>query len=147
MDKKEEMEFVGYKNRYPMDVAIQVTPQNIIELRQKYSRISLDNINRMRASKNRPRSMEYFDKAVFDKTPRFEELKKFKASGGKVIGVFCIQVPDELVYATGAIPVRLSCGFYDSISPAEEIIPKNTCPLIKSSVGYNLLNINPLFAL
>ena len=147
MEKKEEMEFVGYKNRYPIEVSIQVNSEAVKDLQQKYAKLSLDNINRMRAVKNRAKSLEYFDKAVFDRSQRYEELKKFKAAGGKVIGVFCIQVPDEIIYAAGAVPLRLSCGFYDSISPAEEIIPKNTCPLIKSSVGYNLLNINPLFAL
>lgn len=147
MDKKEEMEFVGYNNRYPMGVSIQVNPSNIKEMRQDYAKISLANIKRMRAVKNRPKSLDYFDKALLDKSQRYEELKKFRESGGKVIGVFCIQVPDELIYAAGAIPIRMECGFYDTISPAEEIIPKNTCPLIKSSVGFNILKINPLFEL
>jgi len=147
MDKKEEMEFVGYQNRYPMKVAIQVNAGTVKELQQNYAKLTLNNIKRMRAVKNRPRALEYFDNALLDKTARYQELKKFKDAGGKVIGVFCIQVPDELIYAAGAVPLRLSCGFYDTISPAEEIIPKNTCPLIKSSVGFNLLKINPLFEL
>jgi len=147
MEKKEAMEFVGYENRYPLKTAIQVNAGTIKELQQNYAKISLNNVKRMRAVKNRPKTLEYFDMALLDKTARYQELKRFKEAGGKIIGVFCIQVPDELIYAAGAIPLRLSCGFYDSISPAEEIIPKNTCPLIKSSVGFNLLKINPLFEL
>jgi len=147
MEKKEAMEFTGYENRYPSDVKIKANPENITELQKNYSKISLSNIKRMRSVKNRAKSMNYFDNAIYDKNKRYEELKKLKESGKKVIGVFCIQVPDELIYAAGAIPLRMECGFYDCISPAEEIIPKNTCPLIKSSVGFNLLKINPLFQL
>jgi len=147
MEKKEAMEFTGYENRYPSDVKIKANPENITELQKNYSKISLANIKRMRSVKNRAKSMNYFDNAIYDKNKRYEELKKLKESGKKVIGVFCIQVPDELIYAAGAIPLRMECGFYDCISPAEEIIPKNTCPLIKSSVGFNLLKINPLFQL
>ena len=34
MNKKEEMEFTGYSNRYPMDVQIHTNPENISELRK-----------------------------------------------------------------------------------------------------------------
>lgn len=147
MNKKEEMEFTGYSNRYPMDVQIHANPENISELRKNYTKNSLLNIKKMREEKNRAKSLAYFDNILYDRTKRYEELKKFKEAGGKVIGVFCIQVPEELIYAAGAVPLRMECGFYDCISPAEEIIPKNTCPLIKSSVGFNLLKINPLYEL
>jgi benzoyl-CoA reductase/2-hydroxyglutaryl-CoA dehydratase subunit BcrC/BadD/HgdB len=147
MNKKEEMDFTGYNNRYPTDVTIHTSADNIKELQKNYTQASILNIKKMRAVANRAKSLSYFDNVLYDRSKRLEELKQFKAKGGKVVGVLCIQVPDELIYAAGAIPIRMECGFYECISPAEEIIPKNTCPLIKSTVGYNLLKINPFYDL
>jgi benzoyl-CoA reductase/2-hydroxyglutaryl-CoA dehydratase subunit BcrC/BadD/HgdB len=143
--KDKSLDSAQFDNRYPFEVKIEENANNIKEARENYAKISITNIKRMRSVTNRLKSLDYFDRAIFDKSSRVEELRQHKEKGGKVIGVFCIQVPDELIYAAGAIPLRMSCGFYDSISPAEEIIPKNTCPLIKSSVGFNFLKINPLF--
>lgn len=136
---------ISFNNRYPYDVKPNVTYENIREMRENYFKQGLLNVERMKKLANRPKSMDYFDKIMLDRSDRVQEIKQFKAQGGKVVGVFCIQVPDELIYAAGAVPIRLSCGFYDAISPAEEIVPKNTCPQIKAAVGFNILRINPLF--
>jgi len=133
-----------FKSRYPFDVSNSSNHGYIKEAQSNYIKLTIDHIKRLR-QKPRPKGMEYFDHALLNNAHRVEEIKRFKEQGGKVVGVFCIQVPEELIYAAGAIPLRLSCGFYDAITPAEEIVPKNTCPLIKSSVGFNFLKINPLF--
>jgi len=70
---------------------------------------------------------------------RVKELKKHKEDGKKIIGIFCNFVPEELIYAAGAIPIRLCTGFQDTILPAEEILPRNFCPLIKSSLGSSIV--------
>lgn len=77
-------------------------------------------------------------------TRRVEELLKAKAGGKKVIGSYCAFVPEELVLAAGAVPVRLDSGFQGSIAAAEEILPRNFCPSIKSSVGL-AMGGSPLF--
>lgn len=136
---------MNFENRYAFEVKISQNPAYIEEARSNYKKLSSSNIERLKKVPNRLKAMDYFDSQMLDKSSRINELRQFKERGGKVIGVFCIQVPDELIYAAGAVPIRLSCGFYDSIAPAEEIVPTNTCPLIKSSVGFNFLRINPLF--
>jgi benzoyl-CoA reductase/2-hydroxyglutaryl-CoA dehydratase subunit BcrC/BadD/HgdB len=77
-------------------------------------------------------------------TDRVRELEEFKRGGGKVIGVLCNFVPEELIYASGAVPLRLAFGFPETILTAEEHLPRNFCPLIKSSFGSYLMG-NPLF--
>lgn len=73
-------------------------------------------------------------------TKRAEELRTLKESGRKLIGVFCNFVPEELVLAAGAVPVRLCSGCQATIATAEEVLPRNFCPLIKSSLGMLMLN-------
>ncbi|OGJ21232.1 hypothetical protein A3K73_02330 [Candidatus Pacearchaeota archaeon RBG_13_36_9] len=142
-EKKEPV----FENRYPFEAKIQVNEEKIREIRENYIKISKINLEKMRRGKNRAANMAYFENALLDKTERIKELKEFKAKGGKVIGIFCVHVPEELIYAAGCVPIRMSCGFYDTIAPAEEILPKNICPLIKSSIGFNFLKVNPLFEL
>jgi benzoyl-CoA reductase/2-hydroxyglutaryl-CoA dehydratase subunit BcrC/BadD/HgdB len=90
------------------------------------------------------KGMDYFyefTKLMY--TSRADEIAQEKEKGKKVIGSFCNFVPDELVLAAGAIPVRHCAGFQDTILPAEEILPRNFCPLIKSALGFSLMG-NPL---
>jgi benzoyl-CoA reductase/2-hydroxyglutaryl-CoA dehydratase subunit BcrC/BadD/HgdB len=145
MSKEKEDESLDFKNRYLFEVEIEENSENINEARENYAKLTSTNIKRMRKIANRSKAMDYFDNSLLNINERVEEVRRFKEKGGKVIGVFCIQVPEELIYAVGAVPIRLSCGFYDSIPLAEEIVPKNICPLIKSSIGFNFLKINPLF--
>lgn len=52
-----------------------------------------------------------------------------------VIGIYCILVPEELIYAVGAIPLRLCGGCSSSCAAGEEHVPRDGCPLAKSSLG------------
>lgn len=96
-----------------------------------------ENLKLMEKIKNRPKSLKYYDD-LFSTKKRIEEIEKFKKEGGKVIGIFCNLVPEELIFASGAIPIRLCSGFYETIELAEEVLPKDICPLIKSSFGFKI---------
>lgn len=75
----------------------------------------------------------------------FIKVKNLKESGGKVVGIFCTYTPIELIMAAGAVPVSL-CGQSDEpIAAAEKVLPKNLCPLIKSSYGYAYTDTCPFF--
>lgn len=52
-----------------------------------------------------------------------------------VIGIYCILVPEELIYAAGAMPLRLCGGCSSSCAAGEEHVPRDGCPLAKSSLG------------
>ena len=66
----------------------------------------------------------------------FLRVKKIKEDGGKVAGTFCTFTPQEILDAAGISPVSL-CGMSEETIPAAEAhLPKNMCPLIKSSYGF-----------
>jgi bzd-type benzoyl-CoA reductase N subunit len=55
------------------------------------------------------------DAAIFDRFyeanmayPRNIQIEDFKAGGGKVFGWLCTYVPEELIHAAGALPVRIT---------------------------------------
>jgi benzoyl-CoA reductase/2-hydroxyglutaryl-CoA dehydratase subunit BcrC/BadD/HgdB len=66
-----------------------------------------------------------------------------KASGKPVVGILCEFTPRELIMAAGAVPVCLCGGSPKTIPAAEEHLPANLCPLIKSTFGYHVLRSNP----
>ena len=66
----------------------------------------------------------------------FLRVKEVKERGGKVAGVFCTFTPVEILEAAGFTSVSL-CGMSPETIPAAEAhLPKNLCPLIKSSYGF-----------
>ena len=54
----------------------------------------------------------------------------------KVIGIYCLMAPEELVYAAGAIPVRLCGGSYEAALAGDELVPRDICPVVRASVGF-----------
>ena len=95
---------------------------------------------------NRPQKMAYFDSLLMGgHTTVIEDLAKFKAAGNKVVGVFCLYVPEELIIAAGATMVGLCGGANYPIADAETVLPRNICPLIKSSYGFKIDKICPYF--
>ncbi|MEQ8237172.1 MAG: double-cubane-cluster-containing anaerobic reductase [Syntrophomonadaceae bacterium] len=72
-------------------------------------------------------------------------IKEAKDNGRKVVGIYCTYCPQELILAAGAIPVGL-CGMSENpIAAAEETLPRNLCPLIKSSYGFAATDTCPFF--
>lgn len=52
-------------------------------------------------------------------------------TGGKVIGLFCCNVPEEIIHAAGMLPVRL-LGHHEESTEANLHFPVNVCPYPKS---------------
>lgn len=75
----------------------------------------------------------------------FIQVKNLKDQGKKVVGTYCVFTPWELIYAADAIPVGL-CGMAEApIAEAEKYLPRNLCPLIKSSYGFGKSETCPYF--
>jgi benzoyl-CoA reductase/2-hydroxyglutaryl-CoA dehydratase subunit BcrC/BadD/HgdB len=72
-----------------------------------------------------------------------EYAKAAKAAGRPLVGIMCEFTPRELIMAAGAVPVCLCGGSAKTIPVAEEHLPANLCPLIKSTFGYHVLGSNP----
>ena len=80
-----------------------------------------------------PRTFEGYQEA---RKNGFLKVKDFKDNGGKLVGYLCTYAPLEIVDAAGASAVGL-CGTSDEVIPAaEEVLPANLCPLIKSTYGF-----------
>jgi benzoyl-CoA reductase/2-hydroxyglutaryl-CoA dehydratase subunit BcrC/BadD/HgdB len=77
-------------------------------------------------------SLQMFKEAY---ASRIDQLRDSREEGKKVVGTFCLFVPDEIIFAAGADRVILCGGRSGTISVAEEYLPRNICPLIKSSFG------------
>jgi benzoyl-CoA reductase/2-hydroxyglutaryl-CoA dehydratase subunit BcrC/BadD/HgdB len=96
------------------------------------------------SQKNRPQSMGFYDFVVGDiHGIRVKELREHAKDGGKVVATYCVFVPEEFCWAAGAIPVSLCAGTQFSVPVAEEVLPRNTCALIKSSYGFKLGRLCP----
>ena len=92
----------------------------------------------------RLKGMEYLDFVLSEVHGlRIKELQDAKARGKKVIGTFCVFVPEELVLAAGGIQVGLCAGAEAGKDAAEKVLPRNTCALIKSFVGFKLSRLCP----
>lgn len=80
-----------------------------------------------------PRTFEEFNE---QRKASFLKVKEFKQAGGRFIGYLCSYTPLEIIDAAGASAVGL-CGTSDEVIPeAEQTLPANLCPLIKSTYGF-----------
>ncbi|MFC1924904.1 double-cubane-cluster-containing anaerobic reductase [Chloroflexota bacterium] len=96
------------------------------------------------SQENRPKAMSYFDFVISEVHGlRIKELQDARAAGRKVIGTFCVFVPDELILAADAISVGLCAGADFGVEEAEKLLPRNTCSLIKSFFGFKLSKVCP----
>lgn len=94
----------------------------------------------------RPGGMGYFDFVVSEcHGLRIKELLDAKGEGRKVIGTFCVYVPEEIILALDAVCVGLCSGAEIGMEKAEEYLPRNLCSLIKSFMGFELASVCPYF--
>ena len=96
------------------------------------------------SQQDRPEGMGYFDFVMSEVHGlRIKELMDEKAAGRKVIGSFCVFVPEEIVRAVGSTLVGLCAGADFAMDKVEKLLPRNTCPLIKSAFGFKLGKVCP----
>ena len=95
---------------------------------------------------NRPKAMDFWDLVISEVHGiRPAELIEAQKAGRKVFGTFCVFVPDEIVIALNGIVTGLCGGSQFWVPGGEAVLPKNTCPLIKASVGARLGRTCPFF--
>ena len=98
------------------------------------------------SQENRPEGLDYYNMVVADiHGIRPAELIEHQKKGGKVFGTFCVYVPDEIVFAADAIATGLCGGSQFWVPGGEKVLPTNTCPLIKASVGARIDRTCPFF--
>ncbi len=88
---------------------------------------------------------EIFDDFADSRKEAFLKVKEIKDANIPVVGVFCTFFPQELTVAMGATAVSLCSTSDETIPDAEKELPKNLCPLIKSSYGFAITDKCPFF--
>ena len=92
------------------------------------------------SNNNLPEIFETFNDA---RKKGFITMKEEKDKGRNVVGTFCTYTPKEVIYAADAIAVSLCSTNDETIPEAEKYLPKNLCPLIKSSYGFAITDKCP----
>jgi benzoyl-CoA reductase/2-hydroxyglutaryl-CoA dehydratase subunit BcrC/BadD/HgdB len=93
---------------------------------------------------NRPEGMGYLDFVMTEVHGlRIKELDDFRKQGGKVVGTYCLYVPEEIIRAAGAWSVGICAGAEWAYDDVERILPRNTCALVKSMMGFKLGKVCP----
>ncbi len=83
------------------------------------------------SQEGRLKGMEYLDFVLSEVHGlRIKELQEAKAKGRKVIGTFCVFVPEELALAADAVCVGLCAG-----TPGANIYPLHMPRIITSNTG------------
>jgi len=76
---------------------------------------------------------------------RPEKIKKQKAEGSKIIGYTGRFVPEELIYASGAVPYLICRG--GEPEPPDAVLPymlRFMSPFSRAQIGYHLLGMDPV---
>jgi benzoyl-CoA reductase/2-hydroxyglutaryl-CoA dehydratase subunit BcrC/BadD/HgdB len=115
----------------------QVERQNKRFLRQVARRAAWE-LKEVRQDPRIPEGLEYF-LDVLERVFVGNELPdSLRDAGRPLVGVYCIMAPEELVYAAGAVPIRLCGGSFESAQRGEDYVPRDGCPVVKSSLGFAL---------
>ena len=88
---------------------------------------------------------EIFDQFAEARKNGFLLAKELKEKDIPMVGTFCTYMPQEIPLAMGAAVVSLCATSDETIGAAEEDLPRNLCPLIKSSYGFGKTDKCPYF--
>lgn len=90
-----------------------------------------------------PRQFQYF-KELLERV--FVENEPIRYASDEVfVGTYCVMMPQELVYAAGARPLKLCSGNYVGFQFGDDVAPRDACPLVKAVLGNNLIGSNGLY--
>ena len=92
------------------------------------------------ACDHRPDPLAWFG-GIIDHCHDYAEAAR--AQSRPIVGIMCEFTPREIILASGAVPVCLCGGSAATIPAAEQYLPANLCPLIKSTFGYHVTGKNP----
>lgn len=88
---------------------------------------------------------EIFEEFNDQRKNSFVTAMELKQKGVPLVGVFCTYLPQEIPMAMGAAVVGLCSMSGETIPEAEQDLPRNLCPLIKSSYDFAKTDKCPYF--
>lgn len=126
-----------------------VVPISPLQARQrerfthKASQVSAKYLRRLTELPGAPEALTPFVDTLSD---IFVDMKDAaRPRGMRTVGTYCVMVPQELVYAAGAMPVKLCSGSYTAFNLGDDIAPRDACPLVKAVVGFETVGAMPLY--
>ena len=87
-----------------------------------------------------PSGMDYF----YGLARNFARGEVPARAGKRYIASSCVQVPIELIYAAGAIPIRTCSGAHSMSQAGAEFLPAKSCSLISATFGSAYTNSLPV---
>lgn len=108
---------------------------------KKAARTARSYLRQMRELGNMPVSLAPFMETLEKVFVKMES----PFTGEKTVGSFCAMVPNELIYAAGAVPVRLCSGSYTAYSISDGLAARDACPLVKAVAGFAASRTMPLY--
>ncbi|MCR5608826.1 MAG: 2-hydroxyacyl-CoA dehydratase family protein [Lachnospiraceae bacterium] len=106
----------------------------------KSRQISAKYLNKLDELPGIPTNLSYF-KSILYKIFVENEIVSYKENE-IYVGIFCVLMPMELIYACGARPVKLCSGDYVGFQFGDDVVPRDACPLVKAVVGNNYIGNN-----
>lgn len=104
----------------------------------KSRQLAVKYLNRLEELPGMPNNFTYFKKIL--KKVFVENETLIRNTNEKIIGTYCVMVPQEIIYAAGARPVQLCSGNYAGVHFGDDIVPRDSCPLVKAVVGNNMVS-------
>lgn len=110
---------------------------------QKATRVAASYLRRTEELGDPPASLRPFLEILRKIFVNMEDVPR--PEGMKTIGTYCVMVPSELIWAAGAMPVRLCSGSYTAYTIGDDHVPRDACPLVKSVMGFGEIGVSPLY--
>ena len=110
---------------------------------RKSTRVAASYLKRVKELSELPDAAKPFFDVLENTYVKLADIQK--TEDRKSIGTLCVMVPAELVYAAGAMPVRLCSGSYTAYSIGDDYIPRDACPLVKAVMGFGKIKALPAF--
>lgn len=110
---------------------------------RKSTRVAASYLKRAKALSEMPDAAKPFFNVLENIYIKLTDIEK--PEDRKSIETLCVMVPAELIYAAGAMPVRLCSGSYTAYSIGDDYIPRDACPLVKAVMGFGNARALPAF--
>ncbi|MBC3803306.1 2-hydroxyacyl-CoA dehydratase [Acetobacterium fimetarium] len=109
----------------------------------KSARVAAKYLRRLTELKGAPQAMKPFFQVLEDIHVNMKNVEQ--PTDTKIVGTYCVMVPQELIYAAGAQPVKLCSGSYSAFAIGDDLVPRDACPLVKSVMGFQAMGVMPVY--
>lgn len=132
-----------------MNENLNITPMNSAQVRQqerfdrKGTAVAEKMLRQIRELSHMPETLNPFLETLEGIFSRREDA--MRPHGIPTVGTYCVMVPPEIIYAQGAMPVKLCGGSHTAFGIGDDIAPRDACPLVKAVMGFEEIDAMPVY--